>query len=158
MVCFRRLDIVPHALQQDPIASDWNSLHLTIPDPLSIPPLPHSPMATTNLFRRDISQWAARPYDTCILNKYLWQLFFSPLFEGRICCKWKFLGQGSNWSYSHQSTPQPPQHQSRAASATYTTARGNTGSLTHWVTSGIKPTTSWFLVGFISTAPWRELV
>ena len=33
--------------------------------------------------------------------------------------------------------------QIRAASATYTTAHGNAGSLTHWAKPGIKPTTSW---------------
>jgi len=38
----------------------------------------------------------------------------------------------------------------RAMSATYTTAHGNTGSLTRWSRPGIKPTTSWFLVGFIN--------
>ena len=40
---------------------------------------------------------------------------------------------------------------------TYTTAHGNTGSLTHWVRSGIEPTTSWFLVGFVSAEPQQEL-
>ena len=44
-----------------------------------------------------------------------------------------------------------------ATSATYTTALGNTGSLTHWARPGIKPATSWFLVGFVSAAPWQEL-
>ena len=38
----------------------------------------------------------------------------------------------------------------RAASATYTTAHGNTGSFTHWAGAGIKPATSWFLVGFVN--------
>ena len=42
-------------------------------------------------------------------------------------------------------------------SVTYTTAHGNTGSLTHWTRPGIKPTTSWFLVIFISAAPQQEL-
>ena len=42
-------------------------------------------------------------------------------------------------------------------SATYTAVHGNAGSLTHWVRSGIKPTTSWFLVRFVSAAPWWEL-
>ena len=40
---------------------------------------------------------------------------------------------------------------------TSTTAHGNTGSLTHWARQGMEPATSWFLVGFISTSPWREL-
>ena len=61
----------------------------------------------------------------------------------------------------------------RAAPATYgsSQARGliralaaglqhshyNAGSLTHWGRPGIEPATSWFLVGFISAAPWWEL-
>ena len=36
-------------------------------------------------------------------------------------------------------------------------AHGNTGSLTHWVRPGIQHTISWFLVGFVSAAPWQEL-
>ena len=39
--------------------------------------------------------------------------------------------RGSNWSYSCWPTPQPQQHEIRATSATYTTAHGNAGSLTH---------------------------
>ena len=35
-------------------------------------------------------------------------------------------------------------------SVTYTTARGNARSLTHWARPGIEPATSWFLVGFIN--------
>ena len=31
------------------------------------------------------------------------------------------------------------------------------GSLTHWVRPGIEPATSWFLVGFASASPQREL-
>ena len=37
-----------------------------------------------------------------------------------------------------------------ATSATYTTAHGNTRSLTHWARPGIEPATSWFLVGVIN--------
>ena len=40
---------------------------------------------------------------------------------------------------------------------TYTTAQGNAGSLTHWARPGIKPATSWFLVGFVYIVPWQEL-
>ena len=43
-------------------------------------------------------------------------------------------------------------------SATYTTARGNTGSLTYWARSGIKPAPSLFLVGFVSAGPQREFL
>ena len=34
---------------------------------------------------------------------------------------------------------------------------GNTRSLTHWAGPGIKPTSSWILVGFITTEPQWEL-
>ena len=34
---------------------------------------------------------------------------------------------------------------------------GNAGSLTHCMRPGIEPATSWFLVGFVSTAPRQEL-
>ena len=47
--------------------------------------------------------------------------------------------------------------QVRAESVTYTTAHSNAGSLTHWARPEIEPTTSWFLVGFISMAPRWEL-
>ena len=43
-------------------------------------------------------------------------------------------------------------------SNTYTTAHGNAKSLPHWARPGINPATSWFLVGFISAMPWRELL
>ena len=44
--------------------------------------------------------------------------------------------------------PEPQQCGIWAAPATYTTAHGNAGSLTHWARPGIKP--SWFLVGFVN--------
>ena len=44
-----------------------------------------------------------------------------------------------------------------AVAVTYTTAHGNTGSLTHWARPGIEPASSWILVRFMSTEPWREL-
>ena len=64
---------------------------------------------------------------------------------------------GMDRNYSFWPTPQPQQHRIWAASATYTTAHGNTGSLTHWARPGIKPATSRFLVRFVSSAPRREL-
>ena len=50
------------------------------------------------------------------------------------------------------------QHQTGAMSMTYTTAHGSARSLTHWARPGIEPTVSWFLVRFISAAPWQELL
>ena len=40
---------------------------------------------------------------------------------------------------------------------TYTIAHSNARSLTHWTRSGIKPWSSWILVGFITSEPWGEL-
>ena len=64
---------------------------------------------------------------------------------------------GVEWSYSCWPTPQPWQCQIRVTSATYTTARGNVRSLTHWAGPGIEPATSWLLVGFVSAEPQWEL-
>ena len=44
-----------------------------------------------------------------------------------------------------------------AIAASLSHSHGNTGSLTHWARSGVELTTSWFLVRFVSTTPWREL-
>ena len=41
--------------------------------------------------------------------------------------------------------------------STYTTAHGNARCLTHWVRPGIEPTSSWILIGFVSTVPQWEL-
>ena len=45
----------------------------------------------------------------------------------------------------------------RAVSATHSTALGNAGSSTHGARPGIERATSWFLVGFVSAAPRREV-
>ena len=51
------------------------------------------------------------------------------------------------------------QLQIRAASATYTTAHGNAGPLTHRARPGIKPASSWILVGPVTTEPrWERLL
>ena len=76
--------------------------------------------------------------------------FFFFHFLGRSHGIWRFTGWGSNWSHSHRPTPEPQQHRIRATSATYTTPHGNARSLTHWARAGIKPTISWFLVGFVN--------
>jgi len=88
---------------------------------------------------------------------FIFFFFFFPLsfclFLGCSRGKWSFPGWGSNRTCSHWPTPQPHSHSNvgiRAVSATYTTAHGNSGSLIHWARSGIKPATSWFLVGFVN--------
>ena len=60
-----------------------------------------------------------------------------------------------NWSCGCQPKPQPQQHMIWAT--TYTTAHSNARSLTHWARAGIELTSSWVLVGFISTVPQWEL-
>ena len=40
--------------------------------------------------------------------------------------------------------------------STYTTAHGNAGSLTPLSEAGTEPTSSWILVGFVSSAPQGE--
>ena len=56
-------------------------------------------------------------------------------------------------------TPQPQQHQIWTASANQaaSVAHGNARSLAHWARPGIEPATSWFLAGFIFTAPRKEI-
>ena len=63
----------------------------------------------------------------------------------------------TNQSYSYWPTPHPQQHRIPGMSVTHTTAHGHARSLTHWASLGIKPTTSWLLVGFFSTEPRQEL-
>ena len=55
-------------------------------------------------------------------------------------------------------TPEPQQSRIRATSLTYTTAHSNARSLTRWVRPGIKPSSSWILVRFVSAEPWWELL
>ena len=50
------------------------------------------------------------------------------------------------------------QHQIRAVSATYTTAHGNTRSLTWWVRPVIEPASLRMLVRFISAEPRQKLL
>ena len=62
-----------------------------------------------------------------------------------------------NQSCSCWPPPQLPQHQIQATSSTYPTAHGSTRSLTHWARPGMEPASSWMLVRFVTTEPWREL-
>ena len=80
--------------------------------------------------------------------------FVVVVFLGHTHGIWRFLGYGSNWSHSCQPTPQLQQGGIRA----YTTGHGNARSSTHWGRPGIEPTTSWFLVRFVSAVPQQELL
>ena len=57
--------------------------------------------------------------------------FFFFCFLGPHPRIWRFPGQVTNWSYSCRPTSQPQPRRIQAASATYTTAHINAGSLTH---------------------------
>ena len=71
--------------------------------------------------------------------------FFFLLLRAALAAYGGSQSRGSNRSYSCRPTPEPQPPQSRAASATYTTAHDNAGSLTHRARPGIKPETSWVL-------------
>ena len=56
---------------------------------------------------------------------------------------------------SSMGEPELQQGRIGAVSATYIKAHGNAGSLTHWARPGIKPLSSWMLVGF--TNHWATM-
>ena len=77
-------------------------------------------------------------------------ILFDMSFYGRTHGIWRFPGQGSNRSCSCLSMPQSQKCRIWVTSANYTTTHGNAGSLTHWVSPGIEPVSSWILVVFIN--------
>ena len=81
-------------------------------------------------------------------------LFFS-FFKATSIAYVDSQARGSNQSYSCQ--PQPQQHGIWAISGTYITAHSNARSLTHWMRSGIEPSSSWILVRFINHWAMKEL-
>ena len=83
--------------------------------------------------------------------------FFFFVFVGPHLPHMEVPRPGSNQSCSHWPTPEPQQCRIWAVSASYNTAQGNAGSLTHWAKPGIEPEIPWFPVGFISAAPQWEL-
>ena len=80
---------------------------------------------------------------------FFFGLFFG-LFLGPHPRPMDSQARGSNRSCSCRPTPESQQHGLPAASATYTTAHGNSGSLTHWVRPGVESASSWMLVGFVN--------
>ena len=87
------------------------------------------------------------------MNAFLFSFFF--FFRAETAAYRNAKSRGSNRSRSHWPMPQP--HGIWVASVTYTTAHGNIRSLTHWARPGIKPTSSWILVRFISAEPPQGL-
>ena len=65
----------------------------------------------------------------CSISFFL-SFFIFCLFQGHSYGIWRFPGQGSNVSCSHQPMPEPQPLRIRAESKTYTTAHSNIGSLT----------------------------
>ena len=62
---------------------------------------------------------------------FIFYFFVFLPFLGPLLWHMEVSGWGVNWSCSHQPMPEPQQCRIQAMSATYTTAHGNTGSLTH---------------------------
>ena len=69
--------------------------------------------------------------------------FFCLPFQGHTRGIWSFPGSVSNRSCRRW--PQSPPRQIRVVWATYTTARGNAGPLTHCARPGIEPVSLWML-------------
>ena len=86
------------------------------------------------------------------LHFFLGGVFFffraTPMAYGSSQARGQIRAAAAGLHHSHS--------QIQAAPATYTTAHGNARSLTHRVRPGIEPTTSCFLVGFISTVPQQR--
>ena len=106
----------------------------------------------TMINRSSRHPWPLRPPSTLDgqVRKLRHGRFFFSLYPGPFfffllhsCTRgiWTFPGQGSNQS----------------CSASLHHSHSNTGSLIHWIRPGIEPASSWILVRFVTTEPWREL-
>ena len=95
--------------------------------------------------------WKCKWIFSIFLSINIWRryLSFFFLFYFFSFKKFKFSGLWLNQSCSCWPMPQPQQHRIRVASVTYIAARGMPDPLTHWVRSGIKPASSFKLVGFL---------
>ena len=80
---------------------------------------------------RNAEQWEHYKYGTRRTPLFISFFFLFSVLLGPHLKHKKFPGWGSHWSYSCRPMPQPQQLGIRATSASYTTAHGNTGSLTH---------------------------
>ena len=117
-------------------------------------------------------KWPYQPYQSTNLMQsllnHLWhffteleqtiQLFF---FSFKVTPMTYGSSLARGWiraTYSCWPMPQPKQHEIQAFSTTYTATHSNTRSLTHWARPGMKPASSWVLVGFVSTVSQWELI
>ena len=80
---------------------------------------------------------------TLLLKIWFWWVFFFPL--------WLFRDTPMAYGSSQARGP------IRATASSLCHSDSHTRSLTYWASPGIKPTSSWILVGFITTEPWWEL-
>ena len=86
-----------------------------------------------------------------ICNLFVSVFFFSSLSFSTAPAAYEcFQARGRIGVCSLQPTPEPQQCAIWATSVTHNTAHGNTRSLTHWAKPGIKPASSWMLVGFVN--------
>ena len=96
-----------------------------------------------------VAQWKRKKK---FLRLFSFFFFFFFLFRAAPAAYGSFQARGRIRAVATGLQPQLLQQQLglQATSATYTTTHGSTGSLTHWARPGIKPTTSWILVGLIN--------
>ena len=93
-------------------------------------------------------------FQVLLLNQvFLFFLFFLSACHGHTYCTGSSQARGWIGAAGHSHS-----HSHSHASAAYTTTHSNAGSLTHWARPGIKPTSSWKLVGFITAEPQQEFL
>ena len=133
------------------LGSNWSCSYPPTPQPqkhwLEPSQNPHS----------DLNPWAGirtqpKPKLGLEPTDFLFIYLFTLLFRATPTAIWRFPGKGRIRAVA--ATPQPQQWRIQAASATYTTAHDNTGSLIHWARPGIESAFSWILV---SSVPQWEL-
>ena len=81
-------------------------------------------------------------------------------FQGYPCGIWKEVprvGVEMELQLPAYTKPTRPAHWIQATSVTYTRAHGNAGYLIFWSRPGIEPTSSWILIGFLTSEPQWEL-
>ena len=97
--------------------------------------------------------------------KVCWHFFEERVSYYNFCFFWLFRAttvayrssQAGSWiGVPAPGLPQPQQCEIQALSATYTSAHGNSRSLTHWARPGIEPTSSWILVGLFPLSHNRK--
>ena len=94
----------------------------------------------------------------CFLSRYSFVLFYFCFCFSRAARGTYGSSQGRGWIRATSSSHSHSHRNTRAMSVTNTTAHSNAGSLTHWMRPGIKPSSSWILIRFVTTEPQREFL